>query len=208
MKFFEYFDKVYCINLKHREDRKLNILNECNKYNLGEVEFFDAINGNQLNSPHAISPGAYGLILSNIEILKQSKQNNYKQIVIMEDDCYFNEEILNINEYIKFLPEDWDMFYLGGNHNTHLNNTSPPLQINAKIIKLHLTYSTHFIAIKSRMFDPLIKAISTFKYPLDVIYTGAQKKYNVYCTNKCIAKQTVGFSDIENKVVNYNNLIK
>ena len=44
--------------------------------------------------------------------------------------------------------------------------------------------------------------------PIDVVYTGIQKLYNVYSTSNTIAKQLNGYSDIENRVVDYSQLIK
>ena len=208
MNFFKNFDRVYCINLKHREDRKTNVLNQCEKYNLGEVHFFEAINGKDYDNHYGLLPGAFGLILSNIEILKDAKNNNYKTILIMEDDCYFTDEIKIINTYLDMLPDDWDMLYLGGNHNIGWMGTPPPIKINEKIIKVHTTFTTHFVAIKNHMFEVLLNNMSTFKDPLDVIYTDIQKRYNVYCTSNTIAHQMDGYSDIERKYVNYHHMIK
>jgi GR25 family glycosyltransferase involved in LPS biosynthesis len=207
MKLFDRFDKVYCINLEHREDRKNHILSECNKYDLGEVSFFNAFNGNNLSNPYKISNGNFGLILTNIEIIKEAKNNNYKNILILEDDCYFTSEVLNINTYFDALPDDWDMLYLGGNHNTHVGNP-PPIVINEKIVKLHSTLTTHFVAINNHMYDVILARLSKFDNPIDVVYTGIQKLYNVYSTSKTIAKQLNGYSDIENRVVDYSQLIK
>lgn len=207
MKLFDRFDKVYCINLEHREDRKNHILSECNKYDLGEVSFFNAFNGNNLSNPYKISNGNFGLILTNIEIIKEAKNNNYKNILILEDDCYFTREVLNINTYFDALPDDWDMLYLGGNHNTHVGNP-PPIVINEKIVKLHSTLTTHFVAINNHMYDVILARLSKFDNPIDVVYTGIQKLYNVYSTSNTIAKQLNGYSDIENRVVDYSQLIK
>lgn len=206
MKLFDRFDKVYCINLEHREDRKNHILSECAKYDLGELSFFKAINGNNISNPYRISNGCVGLILSNIEIIKEAKNNNYKSILILEDDCHFTNEVLNINSYFDALPDDWDMLYVGGNHNTHMGYL-PPKQINEKIVKLHNTFTTHFVAINQNMYDVILKRLSKFSNPIDVIYTEIQKSYNVYSTSKAIAKQLNGYSDIENRVVNYDWLI-
>jgi hypothetical protein len=146
--------------------------------------------------------------MSNIEILKEAKNNNYKTIVIMEDDCYFTDEIKNINSYMEMLPEDWDMLYLGGNHNVGWMGTPPPIKINEKIVKLHTTFTTHFVVIKNHMYDILLESLSKFNEPLDVIYTDIQKNYNVYCTSQTIAYQINGYSDIEKKYVNYHDMIK
>ena len=101
MRFFERFDKVYCINLKHRQDRKISILTETKKHNLGKITFFEAYNGNELQNPYRISNGNFGLISSNIDIIKEAKEKNYKNILILEDDCYFTDEIKNIDSYLE-----------------------------------------------------------------------------------------------------------
>lgn len=208
MKFFDRFDKVYCINLKHRQDRKLSVLSECAKHQLGKIHFFEAINGKEIKNDYPISNGCVGLIASNIEIIKDAKLNNYNTIIILEDDCYFSEEMKNIDSYMDVLPENWDMFYLGGNHNVGWMGIQPPIKVNEKIVKLHHTFTTHFVAIRNNMFDILLEKLSHFDNPLDVIYTSIQKTHNVYCTSETIAKQINGYSDIENKIVNYSNLIK
>ena len=205
-KVFENFNKVVCINLHHRTDRKINFLSQCNIYNLGEFDFFTAINGNDLTNTHPISNGNFGLIMSNIEILKKAKEDNLKNILIIEDDCIFNDNIKNIKPYLDALPNDWDMFYLGGNHNIGWNGITEPVIINDKIVKLHNTYTTHFVLINSNMFDILINELSKFLHPIDVTYSMIQKKYNVYCTKNTIATQQEGYSDIENKMVNYLNI--
>jgi len=206
-KFFDSFDRVVCINLPYRTDRKVNFLSQCEKYNLGNFEFFNAIDGNTLPNPHPISNGNFGLILSNIEILKIAKEDNLNNILIIEDDCDFNDKIIEINSYLNKLPDDWDMFYLGGNHNIGWGDTLPPYEINDKIVKLHNTFTTHFVAVKSKMFEVLLEELATFSYPIDVIYTKIQKKYNVYCTKDMVASQKEGYSNIENKFVNYSNVI-
>ena len=207
-KFFDNFDRVICINLPHRTDRKVSFLEQCEKYDLGKFEFFNAINGNDIKNNYSISNGCLGLILSNIEIIKKAKNDGLNNLLIMEDDCVFNKQIEVIDDYLKMLPNNWDMLYLGGNHNIGWLGTSEPKKINDKIMKLHFTFTTHFVLINSRIFDVLIERLSKFNEPLDVIYTSIQKDYNVYCTTEMIASQKEGYSDIENKFVNYSNLIK
>jgi hypothetical protein len=81
-------------------------------------------------------------------------------------------------------------------------------KINEKIVKLHNTFTTHFVAINHNMYDVILERLLKFDNPIDVIYAGIQKNYNVYCTSTVIAKQLNGFSDIENKIIDYDWLIK
>jgi len=210
MRLFDYFDKVYCINLDRREDRLENFKKEVEKYNLGEFERFSAYDGKTIDMSKyntRLNPGELGVILSNIDIINDAKENKYDKILIVEDDCIFTDEILNIQEYFNVLPNDWEMLYMGGNHNTHMG-VPEPIKINDKVVKLHSTYSAHFIGIKSNMFDVIKVIIEKYKEPLDVSYSRLQKSFNVYSFYPAMAKQKSNFSDIQNKNIDYNWLIK
>jgi len=210
MRLFDYFDKVYCVNLDRREDRFENFKKEVEKYNLGEFERFSAYDGKTIDMSKyntGLNPGELGLVLSNMEIIKNAKLNNLKNILIVEDDCKFTDEVLNIETYFNLLPKNWDMLYMGGNHNTHMR-IKPPDNINEKVIKLHSTYSTHFVGINSTVFDHIEIILKKLSEPLDVSYVRLQKIFNVYSFYPAIAKQIVDFSDIQNKITDYNWLIK
>jgi len=209
MKLFERFDKVYCINLKRRPERLEEFKKEVEKYNLGDFVVFEAIDGNTIKNSRSnkLKTSELGLIESNLGIIRESNKNNFKNILILEDDCFFTEEVSNLDDYFNKLPDDWDMLYMGGNHNTHMNIKAPEI-INDKVCKLHHTYSTHFVAIKNTLFDELEFLLSVTNDPLDVTYTNLQKNKKVYSFYPAIAKQRVGYSDIQNGVRDYNWLIK
>jgi hypothetical protein len=57
------------------------------------------------------------------------------------------------------------------------------------------------------MFSIVLEALKTFRAPIDVIYQQLQSSHNVYCFNPLIATQMVGFSDIENRDVDYSTII-
>jgi glycosyl transferase family 25 len=205
MKLFERFDKVYCINLKRRPERLLEFQQEVEKYDLGTFEVFPAVDGNDIKEKRTpnLKLSEQGLIESNLKIIKNSIDNNFNNVLILEDDCIFTDEINRVDEYFNSLPDDWDMLYMGGNHNTHMN-IPPPIIINTKVCKLHNTYSTHFVAIKKTMFQELEFILSISCEPLDVTYSKIQKQKNVYSFYPAIAKQRVGYSDIQNKNTDYN----
>lgn len=210
MKLFDRFDKVYCVNLDKRPDRLENFKNQVEKYDLGEFTRVSAVDGSNINLNeygNDLKPGELGLVLTNLKIIKEAKENNYESILILEDDCSFTDEILNIENYFSKLPLDWDMLYMGGNHNTHMG-VQGPIVVNEKVVKLHSTYSTHFIGIKKTLFDHIEIILSKYKEPLDVSYVKLQKIFNIYSFYPAIAKQIVDFSDIQNSITDYNWLIK
>jgi GR25 family glycosyltransferase involved in LPS biosynthesis len=207
MKLFDRFDKTFLINLKKREDRLNEFITQVNHYNLGNFEIFEAVDGSLIeNNYNNLNNGEVGIIHSTINILEKSIENDYETILIIEDDCSFNDNIYNIDEYIKLLPDDWDFVYFGGNHNTHFGVTDFT-RINEKVIRVFNTYSAHCVLIHKKMFKVLIEELSKFKRQSDVVYQTLQHKYNFYSFSPLIATQTPGFSNIQNKDVNYISLI-
>ena len=204
------FDKTYCVNLDRRKERWEECLTEFSKWDIKEVQRISAVDGNDLDITQyntKLNPGELGLVLTNIEIIKKAKKQNLSSILILEDDVIFTDEIKNISDYFDLLPTDWDMIYFGGNHNTHMGVKAPQI-INDKVSKLHNTYTTHCIGIKNNMFDVLLSILPKLNGPLDVEYAKLQKIFNIYSFYPAIAKQRVGFSDIQNKTLDYNWLIK
>ena len=132
----KYFDKIYCINLNRREDRWNETLEELKKWGLSDsVSRYSAIDGNTLNNDTVINNGELGILTTHINIITEAKENNYNNILILEDDIEFTKEIENIDEYMSLVPSDWDMLYFGGNHNKHIGKEINLL--NEKIIKLN-----------------------------------------------------------------------
>jgi GR25 family glycosyltransferase involved in LPS biosynthesis len=209
MKLTDFFDKTFCINLDRRKDRWEECLTEFNKYNLNNVERFNAIDGKDIQQIKSgcVTPSRLALVLTNLKILEKAIQENYETILILEDDVEFTDEVNNISEYFKFLPKDWDMLYFGGNHNTHMK-ILPPKIVNEKVCKLHNTYSTHCVAINKKTFTTILNRLRKCDNALDVIYVELQSTLNVYSFYPMIATQRVSFSDIENKITDYKWLIK
>lgn len=201
----EYFSKVFCINLKRRTDRWEKAINTFKEYEFDEVERYEAIDGKELdltNIPHNTSllVGELGLLETNINLIKEAYVNNYESVLIFEDDVVFTDEMKNLKEYMALLPSDWDMLYLGGNH----VYGPPPEIINEKVLKLNTTYTTHCIAIKNTLFEPILGITKKREKPIDVYYADLQKVFNIYGFSPNLAIQTDEFSDIQNRYVNYS----
>lgn len=208
MKLFERFDKVYCINLKRRPDRLQHFIEQVNKYDLGNFEVFEAVDGNELTETHPfLRKGELGHLNTTIKILENSIKNNYQNVLLIEDDCVFNSNINQIDTYFSYLPSDWDMLYFGGNHNIHVSQVRPQV-INDKIIKLYNTYTSHCIGITNKMFEIILNSLKNKDRQTDVIYQSLQQNYNVYCFEPLVATQLSGFSDIQNVNVDYSWLIQ
>jgi GR25 family glycosyltransferase involved in LPS biosynthesis len=209
MKITEFFNKTFCINLERRSDRWDECLSEFDKHGITNVDRFIAVDGKNLDQslPGFMTPSRTALVLTNIQIIEEAIKNGYETILILEDDIEFDPQVVEMDSYFDLLPDDWDMLYFGGNHNTHVGS-APPNIINEKVCKLHNTYSTHCVAINKKAFQKVLDRIKKCDNALDVIYVELQKSINVYSFYPLIATQRVSFSDIENKMSDYKWLIK
>ena len=197
-----YFEKIYYLNLERRPDRNKECIDELTKYGI-LAERFNAIDAKELN----LKPWM-GCLLSNLEIIKTAKERGFKNILILEDDVIFNDNFDDLfNSYINQVPNNWDMLYLSGNHNEH--SGCHVNKISDNVIKCFITYSTHSFAINSSVYDLIINYLTNDQTkPVDVLYTDIQRMCNAYSLSPGLTTQRVGFSDIENTVVDHRKYIR
>ena len=203
-----YFDKIHCINLTKRIDRWKTVKEEFKKYNINDVVRCEAIDGYKFdwsNVPHNLKllKGELGLLETHINIISEAIANNYDSILIFEDDAKFNDDIINIEKYMELVPTDWDMIYFGGNH----SYGKPPVKIIDNVYRLNHTYTTHCIAIKKNMYETVLKLIQNREKQIDVYYADLQNTHNIYGFVPSLVTQAVGFSDIQQSLKDYTNLI-
>jgi len=65
MKFNQFVDKIYCVNLKNRKDKKNFIKKQAKKYGL-DISFFNAVQNKK--------DGWKGCLKSHLKIIKQAKK--------------------------------------------------------------------------------------------------------------------------------------
>jgi glycosyl transferase, family 25 len=119
-------DKIYVINLKKNNDRLNVFMDKAKKANVN-VERFEAVNGKKLPKKHPdiikhftkiifLNKGQIGCALSHIKILEDAIKNNYKNIIVFEDDAIIPKDFWKkFNQAYKELPKNWDMLLLGIN---------------------------------------------------------------------------------------------
>ena len=207
MKLNDLSNSIYVINLKERLDRREHITDQLKKIDCENYILFEGVNGKKIDNPTKMPSGMFGLIKTYLNMYNDWKKSPKENILIIEDDCVFldgfNEKL---EEYFSNVPNDWDMLYFGANHNYHMGEKTET--INEKCIKLNNSYSAHCVLIKSHVFEELIFGIQTFTIENDVMMANLQKKYNSYSSSETLTTQLVSYSDIQNKVMDYNWLIK
>lgn len=105
---WEYFDQIYCINLKERKDRYESSSALFKKLRI-PVKYFSAE-----RHPNG---GEQGCFDSHTRICQEAKKKNYNRIIIFEDDItetssYSDKEIKYIVRTLKRL-QNWEIFFLG-----------------------------------------------------------------------------------------------
>lgn len=219
--FFDYFDAIYCINLKQYVDRKKRSIEEFEKYDLNsKVKWFDAIENVY---------GRAGCNLSHCGVIKQALEDGCNNVLIFEDDFEFlsYEEEYFVNQLNFLKNNDWSMFYLGGN------------VLLRKINRVHLTYvSKNIVKVNKHLFGAFAYVINKniFKLILDIyepilfnilkkqrrhkrvrkqLYhhidqcfaKTIQRDYNCYTADPMLASHLPGYGCIiKREMVEYNNL--
>jgi GR25 family glycosyltransferase involved in LPS biosynthesis len=192
-------EKVYYINLKHREDRKNQI-----EYYLKQMGLFDV--SERIDAIyHKI--GAYGCCLSHIKVLETFLESGCNNCLILEDDFGFSD--INFSkESIKKLFNDnvkFDVVQLTG------KNISIEDSQYEYLKKVNESKTTSGYIIKKFFVPKLLEIYNESKESLekigyirgnnaiDVKWIKLQSITNWYVFDPSLGKQIPSYSDIEKK---------
>jgi len=189
---FDFFDKIYCINLDHRTDRWKLVQKQFAKVGiLDRVERFSGIK-------HKL--GFVGCRKSHLKIIRMAKEQNLNNVFIFEDDCKFlNYDLSTLNKAIQSLKkEDWELFYLGG------RIKEPTRSVCDNLFESKLT-STQSYAVNKNCYDKILhsQTIEKLKEKLYIIDQWYATNMKSYCINPLMTTQRTSYSDIENYVVDW-----
>lgn len=218
---FDFFKKIYCINLDHRKDRWQECCDIFNKYGItNKVERFSAIQYKHEDPRYYKAMGQLGCSASHFEITKNALERKLENYLVLEDDFYFLDEpeilFKKINASLQQLPSDWQMFYLGGNLDSSYG-VYPIEKYSENILKLKACHTTHAFSVHKSLYEQILEK-SFFKIPIEEWYN----KYNVidvyfskeilnhnrcFISNPLLALQKPGFSNIEQNYYDYTKWI-
>jgi hypothetical protein len=117
-----FFDRVYVINLRSRDDRRSEMSAQLQRIHLSlespDVVLFEATKpSEQAGFP---SVGARGCFMSHLAVLRDARDRRLSSVLILEDDLNFCEEFNSRFDTVAICLEsvDWGLFYgsylLGG----------------------------------------------------------------------------------------------
>lgn len=149
---FEYFDRVYVINLRRRADRLTAFFDELEKcdWPFAKPRVFPAVDGDAVSVPiwWKQGGGAWGCLMSHARILEDCIADDVKRVLIMEDDVTFVSNFAKrASAFLKEVPGDWDQIYFGGQH------LRDPVKLSDGVYSCINVNRTHCYAV-SRDFMP------------------------------------------------------
>jgi GR25 family glycosyltransferase involved in LPS biosynthesis len=210
----EYFDKIYCINLDRRPDRWSECEDIFNKMDL-KVERFSACDGQLINTGYGkVYNGELGGTISHTRMIKHIKDQELDKVLILEDDIEFcNNFEDNFKNAVKDLPDEWDMFFFGGNH------TGGCIPISPNIGKVCRTLALHSYGINKKAVDTIYENMIRFightlccnkqlepSVAADFYMAKLQPHLNCYSITPNLTWQRESFSDLQQDVMNYEFL--
>lgn len=220
---FDFFEKIYCINLNHRTDRWENCVSQFNQLGIqNRVERKEATvcAHTKLNRKQNAQVGC---ALSHYKIFKEAQKNNYSSILILEDDFLFTKTASEIQEEIKKsteeLPKNWDAYYLGG-FIVKGYDFAPVENFSNNLIRIKTCFCTHAIGYSINGVNNVLKSLKldseqqiltlTKEYEAIDWYfaTEWQHRNNCYGPRSLLCVQREGFSDIDQEHGNHRHRLE
>lgn len=139
------FDKIYCISIDEREDRRASARIQFSRVGLADRVEFVIVGKHPLDSEQ-------GIYESHIKCIKMGLENGARTTLIFEDDIIFNRfNRRALANCVSFVSEnrDWGLFFLGclvsGSRKTE----------NSSVVKVKYRSLAHAYAVERRMAEKL-----------------------------------------------------
>jgi GR25 family glycosyltransferase involved in LPS biosynthesis len=218
--------EIIIINLPRRKDRynaMVRKITEITSGNIMPYAFTAAFDGRDLpNFPKTMdTANKFACLLSHISAFEYAFDKN-DVIVILEDDVIFATDfVFKLNIFLKYIPEDWDLAYLGIYSmnpiiepvvTVNITATRPDDKIaiideKYKISKLISGCTGAFAYVingkKPHRFKELMEVLNKHENYIDNTLTDFHKKLNVYALIPTICAVEPGYSDISERVVDH-----
>ena len=186
---WDFVDHVVYINLYRRSDRREHMEKMTSSF--GEkVVRFSAIED---------SPGYIGCTKSHIGALKLAISNNWKNVLILEDDAVWNDFDNGYERLEKLTSNMYDTILLGG---TFLEYDANYRMTNGVSGVAYLVNNHYFQTLLNNLEEGLAlfqKDIYNKEiYSLDRWWNQLQRRDNWYIVSPCLVYQLPSYSDIDN----------
>ena len=182
---FDFFDKIYCINLDEQTKRWESVQKEFDKIGiLNKVERFKGIKK---------EPWPLGCNLSFLEIIKTASKQNLNNVLIFEDDVKFvnwNNSFFN-NAISNLRRENWEYLRIGYNMEGFDIKFEKISNNLIKVKKGSDIRSTHAHAVNHVAYKFIIEELEK-EYQKNAIDMWTPKYFDCYCVVPLMALQNQG----------------
>ena len=210
----EFFDKVYCINLAERPDKREKMQERLDKLGI-EVEWFTAVKYDFAPkvTPAIINAGVgkfnpnqpyeIGAALSHYTVVKKAYLEGHDQVFIFEDDAMFDKKFNEkIQKYLDALPRDSNVMLL---YSFMYELLPQNVRVNSRWMRSYRSWSVMAYGLDRKAMKHYIESQDRFLTQSDgVIYQMQEEPgWNIYSAvpSICIPDSDIG-SNIR-KVQNY-----
>jgi GR25 family glycosyltransferase involved in LPS biosynthesis len=200
------------INLGEREDRKLTVMVQLRNIGVNQPERVAAVK---------TKDGAIGCSMSHIKCLEIARKGEWEYVCIVEDDfkCVdpekFKTSLSNFQQKSVKDNIDWDVLLLGGN-NCPPYNKLPNVDYCVQISNCQ---SAIGYVVKRRFYDTMIQNYregvaqlmrdpkNKRLFAVDMYWKRLQGSGKWFILTPLTITQETSYSDIEEKMVNYDHLM-
>jgi len=198
---FESVEKVVYINLDERKDRNAEIQRELlQAFPVTKIQRFSAIR-------HV--KGAIGCTKSHIAVLEMAKAAGWANVLIVEDDLTWQNYDAAASRFDALLKSPYDVIVLGGSY----------VRCNPQTGRLQSCQTTTGYIVAAHYYDTLLanfkESLRAFeaggpcaKFALDQYWKRLQPVGNWYVVQPLFCMQRPGYSDIEQRTVDYTRFFK
>lgn len=218
----EKFDKIVCINLKERPDKKDFMEDKFEKFSikaefyhpvmLGYAKHFIDLYSNYTNEKHETFsfnkkfPNEFGTLHSHYYVIKTALLEGVKNLFVFEDDCAFHKDWKTLlPKYLNSLPDDWDGILLYSFMSQLTNNN---IRVSPRWTKGFASWSLIAYGLNERAMEGYVKLVDENPSIADVITWKmmTQLNYNFYIASPPLIIPSKEFSsDIRGNNKNYEN---
>lgn len=204
----KYIDIIYYINLDHREDRKIGILEEIAKIDFPEDTIV------RIPGVYKKGQGSLGCSLSHVIALETFVQSGYNTCIIFEDDFGFSETKEQVEQSMTQLFEsvDFDVCMLacwdqevepveGYDFIKKVNRglTTSGYIVTKKFAPILLDNFKQGSTILEQKFKENSNYVTEYKYEIDEYWVSLQTPNNWFVFNPKLGKQRDSYSDVRER---------
>lgn len=192
----EVFPYKVCINLDRRAERWNQMQAKFQQHGIQNVRRFAAIDGLRAVVPSNWSgtPGAYGCLLSHLEVVREARKLGVPGVLIFEDDAALDPHLQdNFSTYFRQVPPDWDMLHFGAMH------MDAPIEISRNVLKIRSANSTFAYALRNTIFDSFIELNGQTHTAVDLNNRVLQAEHACYCFTPHLAWVEDDCSDVHER---------